>query len=85
MQMRQKNIHALLRTPQRGSITRTSAITNGAPQLARRSGADHRRTSISDGSSRHACAIIATSKSRMAAEIGGAPIQFQWARTRGSG
>ena len=50
--------------------SRTSAITNGAPQLARQGGC--RRTSISDGSSEHACAIIATSKSRMIRNCWGA-------------
>ena len=44
------------------ALSRTSAITNGAPQLARHGG--WRRTSISDGSSEHACATIATSKLR---------------------
>ena len=44
------------------ALSRTSAITNDAPQLARHGG--WRRTSISDGSSEQACAIIATSKLR---------------------
>ena len=52
------------------ALSRTSAITNGAPQLAKHG--RWRRASISDESSEHACAIIATSKLRKARNCCGA-------------
>ena len=50
--------------------SRTSATTNGAPQVARHGGC--RRASISEVSSEQACAIIAGSKSRMIRNCWGA-------------